>query len=130
MTTQADIDKKHLVMLFAYGKLKPAYAPPATMRGWIHDSVKGDLYALPRDAAAINVGKSKNWMLGYTMMLDERELEQIDKEEMPEYHRVKTISYAGFEVWVYEYGKQLPKDAKQVRNWNERSRLKLHRGED
>lgn len=100
--------------LFVYGELKPQYEPPKTMSMHMKDSIKGKLYDLGgKDAAAINVGKdTAHRVHGYTIAIDQSELPEIDKEEAPQYKRVRTTTDNGVDVYVYEYQNTIPMSSK------------------
>ena len=101
--------------LFAYGQLQPGPKQPRSIsRAW-PDRVRGLLYDLGPFPAAVKVGASENWFQGYVLEIDESELvgdldayEEVDKGH---YRRIRTVTEAGFEVWIYEYARSIPATA-------------------
>jgi gamma-glutamylcyclotransferase (GGCT)/AIG2-like uncharacterized protein YtfP len=102
--------------LFVYALLKPQYYPPKTMSMHMKDSIKGKLYDLDgKDAAGVNIGKDTAHRIeGYTIAIDPKELPTLEREEQPEFKRVKTTTEAGIDVYVYEYTKPIPLGSKLI----------------
>ena len=102
-------------LLFVYGQLQPGRKPPRSMsRAW-PDSVRGLLYDLGPFPAAVKVGAADAWFRGYVLEIAEIELvgdldsyEDVDKGL---YRRIRTVTEAGYEVWIYEYSRPLPSTA-------------------
>lgn len=105
-------------LLFVYGELQPSYFPPKGAIIVAKDSIKGDLYNLGRDAALVNINNSNNIAEGYTLLLTRSELLKIDKEELPEFIRVRGTTTKGYNTWVYTYigDKDLSKYS-MVKHW-------------
>jgi len=102
-------------LLFAYGKLQPGQKQPRSMsRAW-PDSVRGLLYDLGPFPAAVKIDATEQWLRGYVLEIAENELvgdldsyEEVDKGQ---YRRIRTVTEAGFDVWIYEYARPLPPGA-------------------
>ena len=102
-------------LLFAYGKLQPGQNQPRSMsRAW-PDRLRGLLYDLGPFPAAVKIDASEQWLYGFVLEIAESELvgdldayEEVDKGL---YRRIRTVTEAGFEVWVYEYARPLPPTA-------------------
>jgi hypothetical protein len=77
--------------------------------------MRGLLYDLGSFPAAIGVGTGDRWFAGYVLEIAESELvEPLDTyEEVAAglYRRIQSVTEAGFEAWVYEYARPLPKTA-------------------
>lgn len=98
--------------LFVYGTLLDNSGKP--------DHIMGDLYALSWFPGAINIGKSNEIIPGKIIDVDADRLADFDKYEGVAsglYNRVKTTTLTGEEVWVYEYGQELPKEAMKIKEW-------------
>jgi gamma-glutamylcyclotransferase (GGCT)/AIG2-like uncharacterized protein YtfP len=78
--------------------------------------VRGQLLDLGCYPAAVSVGSVESWFCGYVLEIDESELiQQLDPfEQVAEglYRRTRTKTERGFDVWIYEYARPLPPDAK------------------
>ena len=99
-------------LLFAYGQLQPDQRPPRSLsRAW-PDRVRGLLYDLGPYPAAVKIGRVDRQFAGYVLEIDENELQQaLDTYEEVDkgvYLRIRTVTEAGFEVWIYEYARPLP----------------------
>lgn len=102
-------------LLFAYGKLQPHQnAPKSLTRAW-PDQVRGLLYDLGAYPAAVEIGTVDRWFNGYVLEIAEAELadsldsyEEVDKGL---YRRIRTVTRSGFDVWIYEYARAVPKNA-------------------
>ena len=110
-------DNTTYIDLFVYGKLEPQHEHPDTMKNPHVDFAYGDLYDTGTDAAAVNIGKSRDLFRGYRMRILRSELKQIDKIEMPEYRRIQTTTKAGYKVWIYEYEKPIKPSFKKIFFW-------------
>ncbi len=108
-------------LLFVYGKLQPGHRPPRTASCARPDRVRGVLYDLGVYPAAVHVGSAEQWVRGYVVEIDDRELhEELDAYEgVAErlYRRIRTVTESGTEVWVYEYARPLPDDAVAIDVW-------------
>ena len=102
-------------LLFAYGQLQPGQRPPRTLSWAWPDRVLGELLDLGDYPAAVKVGLGESCFRGYVLELAESELTtELDAfEGVPEllYRRIRTITKAGYEVWIYEYARPLPHTA-------------------
>jgi gamma-glutamylcyclotransferase (GGCT)/AIG2-like uncharacterized protein YtfP len=102
-------------LLFAYGQLQPHINCPATVTHAWPDQVRGLLYDLGRYPAAVCVGAVAQAVYGYVMEIAESELiDQLDAfEGLADglYRRIRTVTRAGFEVWIYEYARPIPQSA-------------------
>ncbi len=102
-------------LLFAYGQLQPGLRPPRSLsRAW-PDRVRGLLYDLGPYPAAVKIDAVDRWFQGFVLEIEQHELqealdpyEEVDKRV---YRRIRTVTGAGFEVWVYEYARPLPENA-------------------
>lgn len=114
------------VRLFVYGLLKPQYDQPKSATDVQHDAVKGKLYDIKKDAAMTDVGDPKApWSRGFSMLVDAAEVKKIDKMELPEYRKKKVETWAGHAAYCYEYDRDLPKGATEVKVWTLQEK---HRG--
>lgn len=109
--------------LFVYGLLKPQYYEPKSLTPARKAQISGDLFDIPNDAAAKNIGNSSHKIDGYVLEMPMAELLKIDKEEAPEFKRVKTNTLDNESVWVYEYLKDVPEDSKEVENWHKMKKV-------
>ena len=109
-------------LLFAYGQLQPGLRPPRTVhRAW-PDRVRGELFDLGTYPAAVSVGMTESWIWGYVLEINESELlAELDRYEEVHtglYRRVQTTTEAGFMVWIYEYARPIPPDARgPIERW-------------
>jgi gamma-glutamylcyclotransferase (GGCT)/AIG2-like uncharacterized protein YtfP len=102
-------------LLFAYGQLQPGRRLPRTAsRAW-PDRAHGLLYDVGPFPAAVQIGAVSSWFRGWVIELADNELvgdldayEEVDKGL---YRRIRTVTEAGFDVWVYEYARSLPATA-------------------
>ena len=102
-------------LLFVYGQLQPGLKPPLSMsRAW-PDRVRGMLYDLGPFPAAVKIDATGQWLRGFVLEIAENELvgdldtyEEVDKGL---YRRIRTVTEAGFEVWIYEYARPQPPTA-------------------
>ena len=102
-------------MLFAYGQLQPSRRSPRTLvRSW-PDQVCGLLFDLGSYPAAIQIAATDRYFSGFVLELEYRELmDELDPfEEVHRglYRRIRTVTRSGFEVWIYEYARELPDGA-------------------
>lgn len=112
--------------IFVYGMLKPEYDLPRTATNVHHDSVRGHMYDIKKDAALVDVGDPKApWCRGYVMEVDDDELKKIEKFELPEYHKKITETWSGQHVECFEYHGKLPVGAKPITSW---VRAEKHKG--
>lgn len=114
------------VRLFVYGLLKPEYDQPKSATEVQHDAVKGRLYDIKKDAALVDADDPKApWARGFSMLVDHDEVKKIDRMELPEYRKKRVETWAGHQAYVYEYKRELPKDAVEVKTWHLKEK---HRG--
>jgi gamma-glutamylcyclotransferase (GGCT)/AIG2-like uncharacterized protein YtfP len=73
--------------------------------------MRGLLYDLGPYPAAVQIGCTDQWFQGYTLEIKMSELiaeldpfEQLDQGV---YRRIRAVTEAGFEVWIYEYARPL-----------------------
>ena len=109
-------------LLFVYGQLQPGCRPPRSSSLAWPDRVRGELFDLGQYPAAVKVGASEHWLGGYVLEIDHAELvTDLDAyEEVGEgrYRRVRTVTAAGFEVWIYEYARPIPPHARgPIERW-------------
>jgi len=102
-------------LLFAYGKLQPGQKQPRSMsRAW-PDRVRGLLYDLGSFPAAVKIDATEQWLRGFVLEIAENELvgdlDSYEDVDNGHYRRIRTVTKAGFEVWVYEYARPLPPTA-------------------
>lgn len=111
------------IILFTYGTLKPGfYHYPKNAKGYKLDSIKADMYDLKEYPAAINIGKSKNWIQGYSVEMPEEELPRYVYYEKPDFKLRKVKTYLGHIAFVFEYTKDIPKNAEKIDNWINKKR--------
>jgi indolepyruvate decarboxylase len=104
-------------VLFTYGTLMPVDSETAERDGWTADAVRGRLFDLGPYPALIDVDDpSAGWVEGYVRRVEEAELDgPLDRYEEVEaglYRRTEVISRNRVRVWVYEYARPLPSQAR------------------
>jgi hypothetical protein len=106
-------------LLFVYALLKRGYYEPKTLKPAYKAKIHADLYDLAgKDAAVKNVGNTLAVADGDVLTMPMDELLKIDKEEAPQFQRVKTKTLSGESVWVYKYLPEVPKGDKEVVDWH------------
>lgn len=108
-------------LLFAYGQLQPGIRSPRTMRRAWPDRVRGELFDLGPYPAAVRIGAAEGSFCGHVIEIDASELAELDTfEGVGEglYRRVRATTEAGQSVWIYQYARPLPADARgPVERW-------------
>ncbi len=102
-------------LLFVYGQLQPGRREPRTAsRAW-PDRTRGELFDLGPYPAAVRVGNSSQSIFGFVLDVAESELTgDLDAYEGVEdgiYRRIRAVTEAGFNVWIYEYARPIPTSA-------------------
>ncbi|MGP0065353.1 MAG: gamma-glutamylcyclotransferase [Isosphaeraceae bacterium] len=106
-----------LSMLFTYGTLMPSDPESAARDGWEADAVRGRLYDLGPFPALVSLDDPEaGWVEGYVRsgISDDRivRLDAYEETNGGLYHRTRTITRNNHLVWVYVYGRPLPRDAR------------------
>lgn len=109
-------------LLFVYGQLKPGIRPPLSLSRYWEDRVRGDLFDLGDYPAAVRIDSSQRWIEGFVLDVSEQELAgELDAYEdvgLGLYRRIRTTTERGTEVWVYEYARGLPPNARgPITSW-------------
>lgn len=102
-------------LLFVYGSLQPGQRPPQSLRGAWPDRVRGLLYDLGPYPAAVQIGRIEEEFCGWVLDLSEGELKRLDAYEGVSeglYRRMRTVTAGGRTVWIYEYARELPQQAR------------------
>jgi gamma-glutamylcyclotransferase (GGCT)/AIG2-like uncharacterized protein YtfP len=104
-------------LLFAYGTLMPTDAETAVREGWSEDAVRGRLFDLGPYPALVDLDDpSAGWVDGFVREIDLAELEgPLDEYEQVEsglYRRALATTRKERRVWVYEYARPLPPQAR------------------
>lgn len=110
--------------LFVYGKLQPMMWLPKGTLAYQSDQVEGQLYDLGEDAAGVEHIKSGDWFSGYTLIVPENVLLELDKSEAPQYKRIYVETKEGYNAWMYEFSGKMPSTARRVYSWIEKSFMK------
>ncbi len=105
------------VYLFGYGTLKKDDFPPRTEDKDYTDFIRGEMYDLGKFPAGINLGKGMARIKGETEEIDESELPVLDKRESPTFTRIKVKTERGYDAFVYQYNKPIPKSSKRIQSW-------------
>lgn len=107
-------------LLFVYGLLKPGLQPPKSISQSFPDRIGGLLYDLGEYPAAVNAGHGSSEITGFTIEIDEDELEAIDEFEDVDagmYRRIMIETRSGYFAWVYEYLLEIPEGTPLVTDW-------------
>jgi len=104
-------------LLFAYGTLGPRGPEATAGAGWVADRVRGRLFDLGPYPGLVDAGNpSAGWVEGHVRPVSARELaERLDPYEGVEqglYSRVQVETESGRRVWVYQYARPLPPEAR------------------
>jgi gamma-glutamylcyclotransferase (GGCT)/AIG2-like uncharacterized protein YtfP len=117
--------------LFAYGTLMPRDPESAARDGWEPDAVRGLLYDLGQFPALVSLDDPEaGWVEGYVRGGVSCELigwlDAYEETDRGLYRRVRTITRNSRLVWVYVYGRPLPRDARGPLNrWDGSVRARL-----
>lgn len=90
------------------------------MTGSWNDSIRAELYDLGPYPAVLSVDATSEWLSGRVIEVDTDELAALDDFEdvdSGEFKRRATTTKEDRNVWVYEYARALPEDAKKVTSW-------------
>jgi gamma-glutamylcyclotransferase (GGCT)/AIG2-like uncharacterized protein YtfP len=107
------------VYLFSYGRLQPAYSPPATMTAHEPDTIRAKLFDREPHHDPLITGLNSDTsdvIKGTLLTIDNQEFRWLDEEETG-YKRVKTTTGSGKEAYVYVWAGDLPATAKRIRKW-------------
>ena len=116
------VEPGKMVTIFVYGKLKPQYNPPTSMKNPRQDLVQGHLYNLGRDAALI-LGGDK-WIEGWVMDVSAKEFKELCGYEAPEYKPMIVRTQSGESAYAFVYQLELPPNAVTVEDWEEKTFLR------
>ena len=120
-----------LPTLFTYGTLMPRDPESAARDGCEPDAVRGLLYDLGPFPALVSLDDPEaGWVEGYVLIGASRELigrlDAYEETGRGLYRRVRTITRNNRLVWVYVYGRPLPRDARGPLNrWDGSVRARL-----
>ena len=107
------------VALFGYGTLKMGIEPPLTVQNWQPDIIRGDMFDHGQYPVAINIGKSQYGRIhGDVLYISADELPKLDRREGPLFRRIRTTTFSGVPVYVYEYRRAIPPKSPQIDNWS------------
>ena len=118
-------------LLFTYGTLAPENSEVAQREGWIADAIRGRLYDLgPYPALVDHDDAVADWVEGYVRPVTPEQLTgSLDSYEGVDeglYRRVRTMTRADRQVWVYVYARPLPPSAVgPISRWNSPKRVRL-----
>jgi gamma-glutamylcyclotransferase (GGCT)/AIG2-like uncharacterized protein YtfP len=118
-------------LLFSYGTLGPENQENAQFEGWRPDAVRGRLYDLgPYPALVDPDDPNAGWVEGFVRSVTTDQLSgSLDSYEGVGdglYHRIKTRTREGREVWVYVYARPVPAFAVgPMPRWNGTKRVRL-----
>lgn len=97
------------VRLFAYGSLRPGEKPPRSMANPEPDEIHGKEIQQEHSTKAaegIDIGSSPDMIKGWSMIVDNNELPELDKREAPDYKRVMVKTSKGYHAFAYQYQKK------------------------
>lgn len=106
-------------LLFAYGRLKHNYSPPATMWHHVADEVRGEMFLRQRadDPAMISIGSAfAPWVRGEVITIDTSELSELDRQETG-YNRIRATTKGRREVWIFEWNGSVPSRRDNLTVW-------------
>lgn len=107
-------------LLFAYGMLQPGASPPRSASNFWRDRIQADMYVLGPYPVAVRVGVADATIDGYVVELDSDELPDLDQFEdtdSGEFVRKTVTTEQGFEVYVYEFGREVPAGLERIASW-------------
>ncbi len=114
-------------LFFAYGTLAPETSDVASLEGWMADAVRGRLYDLGAYPALVDHDdQGADWVEGYVRPVSLDQLTgSLDSYEGL-YRRVRAMTRAGRQVWVYVYARPVPPSAiGPLPRWNSTKRVRL-----
>jgi gamma-glutamylcyclotransferase (GGCT)/AIG2-like uncharacterized protein YtfP len=118
-------------MLFTYGTLMPFDPESAAREGWEPDAVRGMLYDLGPFPALIHPDDpGAGWVEGYVLGgITYEQLGRLDAYEETQsglYRRIRAVTRNDRQVWVYVYGRPLPRHARgPLDRWDGPARVRL-----